>query len=412
MIRREIEKELFESANEYPTVTITGPRQSGKTTLARAAFPEHSYASFEQPLMREQFRSDPLGFLKNYSAAAIFDEVQQVPELLSYLQPEVDDKPDLGRFILTGSQNLAISEKVSQSLAGRTSLLELLPFSLSELQKSGTFGESLDMVLWQGAYPPVHDRKLRPQRWYGSYMATYIDRDVRQLSAVQNLETFHRFIRLLAGNVGQLLNCSRLAGDCGVDHKTVRHWIDILQAGYVAHLLPPYYRNIRKRVVKTPKIFFFDTGLVCHLLGINEPEQLENHPLRGQIFENWVFAEIIKHLYNGGLHSRIYFWRTHGGQEVDFLLEHSGHMLGIEVKAGMTPRPSFADSLLQTLENWYDTETRAAIIYGGKDALVLKGCDYVPWQEISRILPGKPPTPGDKETAQQSNSPLPEDGGR
>ncbi len=386
MIERDIKKELLLCAREYPVVTVTGPRQSGKTTLARAVFPDHGYVSFEQPVMREQFRSDPLGFLKRYRDAAVFDEVQNVPRLTSYLQQEVDDRPRPGRFILTGSQHFALSERVSQSLAGRTAVLELLPFSISELRRAGTLAAELEDVMWQGAYPPVHDRKLRPRRWYADYMATYIDRDVRKLSAVHDLETFHRFMRLAAGNVGQLVNTSRLGSDCGVDHKTVRKWLDILQASYIAHLLPPFYRNFRKRVVKTPKLYFYDTGLVCHLLGINEPGQLETHPLKGAVLENWVFSELSKLLLNRGEAGRMYFWRTHGGQEVDFIIERGPAVTGIEVKAGMTPRPALAASLKNALENWPEPQRKAVLVYGGDSRLESSDCLFLPWTQVETAI--------------------------
>ncbi len=386
MIRRDIHDELLLCAGEYPAVTLTGPRQAGKTTLARSAFPDHAYASFEQPLVREQFADDPLGFLRRHARGTIFDEVQNAPDLLSYLQQEIDEDPTPGRFILTGSQHFALSERISQSLAGRTAVLELLPFSVEELRRGDFLRDTLDEVLWHGAYPPVHDRSLRPQRWYASYMATYIDRDVRNLTAVHDLDTFHRFMRLAAGSVGQLFNSSRLAGDCGIDHKTARRWLDILQTSYIAHLLPPYYRNVRKRVVKTPKLYFHDTGLACHLLGITEPGQLEAHPLRGAVFENWVFSELTKTLTNRGAPNRLYFWRTHGGQEADFLLELDGAIVGVEAKAGMTPRPAFARSLLNALENWAETETRAYLVFGGDKATESKDCRFTPWREIREVL--------------------------
>ena len=386
MIQRDIEDEVLACAREYPTVTVTGPRQAGKTTLARSVFPDHSYVSLEQPLTREQFRDDPLGFIDRYREGAVFDEVQNAPQLLSYLQGEFDERQAPGRFILTGSQHFTLSERISQSLAGRTAVLELLPFSIKELCRAERLGRNLDEVLWQGAYPPVHDRDLRPSRWYSSYTSTYIDRDVRQISAVHDLETFHRFMRLAAGNVGQLVNTSRFGNDCGVDHKTIRRWLDILQASYVAHLLPPFYRNFRKRVVKTPKLYFFDTGLVCHLLGIHDPQQLDTHPLRGAIFENWVFAELCKALNNRGLPGRMYFWRTHGGQEVDFIVEYGGGVVGIEVKAGMTPRPALAQPLINTLQHWPENQRKAVLVYGGDNRFVSNDCLFLPWREINHVL--------------------------
>jgi len=386
MICRDINEELALCAREYPIVTVTGPRQAGKTTLARQAFPDLAYVSFEQPLAREQFYDDPLAFLQRYHQGAIFDEVQHVPDLLSYLQQDVDEDPSPGRFILTGSQHFGLSQQVSQSLAGRTAVLELFPFSINEMRRGKFLADTLDTVLWQGAYPRVHDRGLRAYRWYATYMATYIDRDVRQLTAVHDLDTFHRFMRLTAGNVGQLVNTSRLADDCGVDHKTVRRWLDILQTSYVAHLLPPYYQNFRKRIVKTPKLYFYDTGLVCYLLGIHNPEQLTTHPLRGAVFENWVFAELTKLITNSVLPNRLYFWRTHGGQEVDFLLEYYGDIIGVEVKAGMTPRPGMSQSLLNALQHWSASGKKAFVVFGGDESFVSRECRFLPWHQIHALL--------------------------
>ncbi len=373
-------------AEEYPALSITGPRQSGKTTIARSLFPKHRYTSFEQPIARERFKDDPISFLKQHANGAVFDEIQNVPELLSFLQQEIDERPDSGRFILTGSQNLTISKCVTQSLAGRTAVLELLPFSISELKRGNYLGASLDEVLWRGSYPPVYDRGLRPGRWYSNYLATYIERDVRQLAAVQDLDVFHRFMRLAASNVGQLINTSRLACDCGIDHKTIRRWLNILQAGYICHLLPPYYNNFRKRMIKTPKMFFHDSGLVCHLLGIENQQQLENHPLRGAIFENWVFSEIHKSLCNQGSSACIYFWRTHGGQEVDFIIEHNGEILGIEVKSGMTVKTSMTKALTNTLQQWQNTTTRPIVIYGGEENYSAGGIQYIPWHSMGNLI--------------------------
>ena len=386
MVTRDIQHELEACAREYPVITLTGPRQAGKTTLARMAFPGLRYVSVEQPVVREEFHSDPLGFLRRYADGAVFDEVQHVPDLLSYLQVEVDERPESGRFVLTGSQHFGLSARVSQSLAGRTAVLELLPFSVSELVRGGFLADTLDEALWAGAYPPVHDRRLRPQRWCGSYLATYIQRDLRQLTAVQDVDTFSRFLRLAAGNVGQLLNSSRLAGDGGVDHKTIRRWLGLLEASYVAALLPPYYRNFRKRLVKTPKLYFYDTGLVCHLLGIQEFSQLETHPLRGSVFENWVFSEIAKLFRNRGLRPPLHFWRTHGGQEVDFIVEHGGVTLGVEVKAGLTVRPAMLRSLTNALDSWPGDQKARAVVYGGEEAYDLSGCRVVPWRRVAESV--------------------------
>jgi uncharacterized protein len=375
-------------------VCITGPRQSGKTTLARMVVKDLPYVNFEDPLTRDFFTEDPRGFLHQYRNGAVFDEVQHVPRLFSFLQTIVDEDPKTGRFVLTGSQHFGSTERLNQSLAGRTAILSLLPFSIRELTQGRMLAENLDRVLWSGAYPPVHDRSLRPDRWYANYIATYIQRDVRQISQIQNLDTFTRFMRLCAGSTSQLINTSRLGSECGVDHKTIRNWLTVLQASYVVGLLPPYFRNFRKRVIKTPKLFFFDTGLVCHLLGILTPDQLTSHPLRGAVFESWVFAELAKALLNSGREMQFYFWRTHGGQEVDFILEHSGHVDAIEVKSGMTVTPAMINSLQNALSTWDVGVVRSWLVYGGQESIKLAGCTALPWKSLTYPLPSAPDLTG------------------
>jgi predicted AAA+ superfamily ATPase len=386
MIERDIQVELTKSRKEYPVICITGPRQSGKTTLARAAFPKLPYVSFEEPVTRNVFAEDPKGFLSRYAAGAVFDEVQHVPELFSYLQVMADARPEAGRFVLTGSQHFGLVEKISQSLAGRTAVLELLPFSANELQRGNWLASSLNAVLWAGAYPPVHDRGLRPERWYANYLATYIQRDVRQITQVHNLDAFTRFIRLCAGSTGQLINTNRLGSECGVDHKTIRRWLTVLQASYVIGLLPPYHRNFRKRLVKTPKLYFYDTGLACHLIGIQMEDQLDTHPLRGALFESWIFSELTKSLVNNGESPAMYFWRTHGGQEVDFLLERGGAMLAIEAKAGLAVDPTAVRTLESAVHVWDGMKTNQFIMFGGDDGMKIRGCTLMPWRNVSEVI--------------------------
>jgi hypothetical protein len=390
MIDRDIQTELTKSRKEYPVICITGPRQSGKTTLARAAFPELPYVSFEEPVTRDVFTEDPKGFLSRYTDGAVFDEVQHVPELPSYLQLMVDARPKAGRFVLTGSQHFGLVEKISQSLAGRTAVLVLLPFSADELQRGDWLSSQLNQVLWAGAYPPIHDRALRPDRWYANYLATYIQRDVRQITQVQNLAVFTRLVRLCAGSTGQLINTNRLGTECGVDHKTVRRWLGVLEASYVIGLLPPYHRNFRKRVVKTPKLYFYDTGLACHLLGIETADQLDTHPLRGALFESWVYSELTKAITNQGESSGLYFWRTHGGQEIDFLLERSGTILAIEAKAGMTVDTRAARTLGAAVQTWGDLKVNQFIVFGGNDAMKIHGCVLLPWRKAAEIIKSPP----------------------
>lgn len=385
MIKRDLLKELSISSREYPVVCITGPRQSGKTTLAQTAFPDLPYTSFENPLTRDHFFDDPLGFMHQYRNGAIFDEVQHVPPLFSHLQVHVDKNPTPGRFILTGSQHFGLTEQISQSLAGRTAMLELLPFCIDELVSGNMLSSDLNEALWVGAYPPIHDRKIRPDRWLSNYLTTYIQRDVRQIAQVRNLDTFTRFMRLCAGSIGQLFNSNRLGTECGVDHKTIRRWLTVLQASYVVQLLPPYYRNFKKRIIKTPKLYFYDTGLACHLLGIRNPQQLEQHPLRGALFENLIFSELAKRQLNNGQRLSFFFWRTHSGQEVDFIVEKGLDVQAIEVKSGMTVRSAMISSLKNTMALWEENHIHGWVVYGGNERSRLHNNTILPWKEIGSL---------------------------
>lgn len=382
MIPRDIQIELARCQREYPVLCITGPRQSGKTTLARSFFSELSYVSFEEPLTRDVFLEDPKGFLHRYREGAIFDEAQHVPDLFSYLQVMVDENPEAGRFVITGSQHFGLTQRISQSLAGRTAILELLPFSAKELTRGGWMSGDLDVVMWAGAYPPVHDRGLRPDRWYANYLATYIQRDVRQISQIHNLDIFTRFMRLCAGNSGQLLNMGRIGAECGVDSKTIGRWVTIVQASYIVKLVPPYYRNFRKRVVKTPKLFFYDTGLACYLLGIRTHEQLSVHPLRGALIETWAFSELNKEMLNQGEQPDIYFWRTHGGREVDFVFESGGQVQAVEVKAGMSVPLKAVRCLEKAISEWEGLDVTPWIVYGGEENMKVRACEVVSWKRF------------------------------
>lgn len=388
MIKRDIEKELAACAREYPVITITGPRQSGKTTLARNFFKKLPYINFEDPLKREYFISDPKGFLVNYKDGAVLDEIQHVPVISSYLQVNVDEYPVPGKFILTGSQHLGITYRISQSLAGRTALLELLPFSIDELKRGSFLPEELNSALFKGSYPPVYDRKLRPARWYADYIATYIQRDVRQISQIQNLEIFARFLRLCAGQIGQLVNTNRFAVELGVDHKTIAKWLNVLQAGYILKLVEPYHKNFRKRIIKTPKLYFYDTGLVCSLLGILKSDQLVTHPLRGEIFENWVFSELAKKLLNHASPLHINFWRTHNGQEIDFIVEFANRIFAIEVKSGMTVHSRAISVLENNLMPWQKEGfgITSWIFYGGSEVVKSQNTVLIPWSAIGDYL--------------------------
>ena len=335
MITREITPCLVELFGKYPFVTVTGPRQSGKTTLCRAAFPHLQYANLEAPDLREFAESDPRGFLAQLGDGAILDEIQRVPMLLSYLQVLADEQRENGLFVLTGSEQFRLSDAINQSLAGRTALLRLLPFSLDERRQTGA-SDRIDDILYSGCYPRIHDQKLEPRQALGDYFETYVERDVRQIGEIRNLSNFRRFVRLCAGRVGQLANLSALGADAGVSHTTARHWLTVLEASYVVFLLPPFYANIRKRLVKSPKLYFFDVGLASYLIGIEHAGQLATHPLRGALFENAVIAEALKYRFNRGYRSNLSFFRDARGLECDLLYENGNGIGAIEIKSGAT----------------------------------------------------------------------------
>jgi len=381
-IPREAEATLKQLVRGYPVVAVTGPRQSGKSTLVRHAFPSHPYVSLEDPDQREFAESDPRGFLDQLGEGAILDEAQRCPALLSYLQTRVDERGRPGQLILTGSQQLGPLSGITQSLAGRVALLVLLPMTRRELRRSGKAADRLDDALFQGAYPPIFDRDLEPRPWYGNYLRTYLERDVRQLVNVRDLTAFQRFLRLCAGRTGQLLNLSALAADAGVTHNTARAWISVLEASYIVHLLPPHHRSFRKRLVRTPKLYFVDTGLAAWLLGIQTPDQLATHPLRGALFETWVIAELLKTRLNAGETSNLHFWRDRSGHEVDVLIDHGTRLAPVEIKAGQTINRDFFRGLEFWLKLAGDEAGPAWLIYGGEARQVRMGVEVVPWRDM------------------------------
>lgn len=383
-IPRNLAPTLQDATRHYPVVLLTGPRQSGKTTLCRTVFADRPYVTLEPLDRREAAIADPRGFLAEFRSGAIIDEIQHAPTLASYLQEEVDRDATPGRFILTGSQQFALMPRIAQSLAGRCAVLTLLPPSLDELRRFPSPPVDLLTTLWMGAYPRIHDRNIPADRWLSDYFATYVQRDVRDLLNVGDLMAFTDFMRLAAGRTGQEINLSKLGGDAGVSHNTARQWLSVLEASYLVQRLPAWHTNQRKQVIKAPKLHFVDSGLACHLLDIREPEQLRHHPLRGTIFESWVAAELLKREAHAGRSARLFHYRESRGLEVDFLIETGGRRLAIEAKSGATVVGDF----FAPLERLCTTmpEARAGIVFGGDTSMQRHGMRAVPWDQLDTLL--------------------------
>jgi predicted AAA+ superfamily ATPase len=382
MFRRDAASTVAALAAHYPIVAITGPRQSGKTTLARLAFPKKPYLSLEDPDIREFAERDPRGFLRQYAGGAIIDEAQRVPALFSYLQSAVDADRRRGRFVLTGSQQFGLLSGITQSLAGRVGALILLPFTLGEVERNRAV-ENIETLLWRGLYPSVCAEDVPPRLWYRDYVATYVERDARQLINVRDLSAFRRFVRMCAARTGQTVNLSALAADCGVTHNTARAWLSVLEASYVVHLLQPYHRNFGKRLVKTPKLYFWDTGLACWLLGIDRPESLAMHAQRGALFETWAVAEFFKHAHNLAETPRLYFWRDSSGNEVDLVAEHGKALFPVEIKSGETIAGDWPAPLQRFRALTGARE--GAIVYAGDRAQERASVAITPWRKIERL---------------------------
>ncbi len=384
MLKRNAAKTLLEKAKHYPVVAITGPRQSGKSTLAKHLFPNKPYLSLEDLDHRRFALEDPRGFLSQFPEGAILDEVQHCPDLFSYIQTLVDAQQKAALFILTGSQQFGLTAKLTQSLAGRVGFIQLLPFTYDELAKGHCAPTQLEKMLFSGSYPPIYDRNISPQSWYSDYVMTYVERDVRQLINIHDLYAFHRFLQMCAVRTGQLLNLSTLANDCGITHNTAKAWISVLEASYILFLLLPHHRNFNKRLIKSPKLYFYDTGLACLLAGVQQAEQLITHPLRGALFETWVVSELVKNRFNQGLLSNLYFWRDSQGHEVDILIEEGDNLIPIEVKAGQTIAKDYFDNL----HYWRllsHQDQPAWLVYGGQYKQNRSGVHVIGWQDINQI---------------------------
>lgn len=386
MIQRDAEKTIRHMLHGFPIVTITGPRQSGKTTLAKAIFTDKPYASLEDPDIRLFAKEDPRSFLERFPDGAVLDEVQRCPELLSYLQSRVDADGRMGLYILTGSQQFGLLSGITQSLAGRTAFMELLPFSLSELKKAELLPTHADTILHKGCYPPLYDRDLLPHTWFSAYTTAYVERDVRQILKVQELETFQRFIRLCAGRTGQLLNYSSLASECGITHNTAKAWISVLEASYILFLLRPHHANFKKRLVKMPKLYFYDVGLASWLLGIRTAEQITTHPLRGPLFETFIISELIKSRLNQGERPDLFFWRDSNGNEVDVIAEQGGKLIPLEIKSGKTLTKESTSSLKKWIALAKTESTFPTLIYGGEESYKRNDIQITGWQESGDIF--------------------------
>ena len=391
MIIRDLAPKLLTAATRSPAITLTGPRQSGKTTLCRAMFPRHQYVTLEAPDERAFATDDPRAFLSRFPKGAILDEVQRTPDLLSYLQGIIDDDPTPGRWILSGSQNLALLDSVSQSLAGRTEVHHLLPLTFGEITRFGRHPAGLEETLFAGGYPRIFDRGLDPADWLRSYVATYLERDVRTISNVGDLVVFQRFVELCAGRTAQLLNYSTLAADCGISQPSAKAWLSVLEASFVVFRLPAFHANLRKRLVRMPKLYFHDTGLVCWLLGIRQPEQLRTHPLRGPVFETWVVSEALKHRTNRGRTGGLWFYRDRNGAEVDLVVDEPGGLTLLEAKSSTTASSSLFDGARRVRRHFAGSPSpcAVAVAYGGDQVQLRTDGRLIPWRMLrAATLPG------------------------
>ena len=402
MINRTITSRLVRLFEQYPFVTVTGPRHSGKTTLCRNAFPHLKYVNLEAPDVQELARDDPRRFLSHINQGAIIDEIQRVPGLLSYLQVFADEKRQNSQFVLTGSENFKLSDAIGQSLAGRTGLIYLLPLSIAERRSTGA-GESIEDILYSGFYPRVFDQQVEANQAYSDYFETYVERDIRRIGEIRNLQGFQRFVRLCAGRIGQLANLNQIGADAGISHTTAKNWLNLLETSFIAFRLSPYHANIRKRLVKTPKIYFYDVGLASYLIGIKQPEQISTHPMRGPLFENMVVAEILKYCFNTGRREVLSFFRDSQGLEYDLLFEANNNFFAIEIKSGATVTGDYFKSL-NKIENLIPNISRKIVVYGGSARQTRSSIEVVPFGELSEVIER---FEVEEETASFSQSNLP-----
>ncbi len=382
MVDRTLKAKLLDLVTKYPVITLTGPHQSGKSTLLKHTFPDFEYVSLEDIDMRGFAQNDPRGFLASYPSHVIIDEVQRVPQLLSYIQTHVDDKGEVGMYMLAWSQNFLLMESINQSLAGRTAILRLLPFSRHELTQAQIAPTSLNDQIFMGSYPRLYDKQIAPSDFYPSYIQTYVERDVRLLRNIGDLSTFVRFVKLCAGRIGQLLNLSSIANECGISTPTATAWVSVLEASYICYLLKPDWNNYAKRLVKSPKLYFYDTGLACSLLGIESAKQLVTHYLRGGLFENMVINEFIKQSWNTGRQEDLRFWRDSQGNEIDLLVYNNSQVEAYEIKSGQTLSTDYFKGLTKWSGLSGVSTEHLHVIYGGDTCLQTSKGKLVSWEKI------------------------------
>lgn len=366
---------------------MVGPRQSGKTTLCRAVFPKKLYVSLENPDILEFASADPRGFLSQYGNGAILDEIQRAPHLFSYLQQILDETKKKGLFILTGSNNFLLQENITQTLSGRIAYVQLLPLSLQEMKAGKKLKTNYNRYIISGGYPEVIAKNINPSDWYSGYISTYIERDVRQLKNIKNLSQFTKLLRLCAGRTGQILNMTALSNDCGIDQKSVAAWLSVLQSSYIIYLLKPYHSSYNKRIMKAPKLYFYDTGVASSLLGINHASQITTHAAKGPLFENLVISELLKERFNRGDADNLYYWRDKTGHEVDVLIDKAGKLTAIEVKAGETISTDFFKGL-EYFSGLVNGNLEKILVYGGKHGQIRSnGITVMPWNKLITDLP-------------------------
>lgn len=386
IVFRNIEKAIRAFANKYPIIAVTGPRQSGKTTMLKTLFSDYRYVSLENPDHRAYAESDPNGFLRLYNKQVIFDEIQRVPALFSYLQTIVDDSKLMGQFILSGSQNFHLMQNITQSLAGRVALFKLFPFDFKEMQSAELLDESYLKNMLRGFYPAIYDRDIPSKSFYSNYIQTYVQRDVSELIAVKDMRMFQNFLGLCATRAGQLLNLSSLAKDCGISQPTAKAWISALESSYIVFQLYPYHKNFSKRIVKTPKLYFYDSGLLLHLLKISTIEQIQTHSIKGNLFENMMIAEFVKRMHHSNNLQDIWFWRDSAGHEVDLLIDLGLQLQIVEMKAGITVMPDMFNGL-----QWFEETTglsnmKKLLVYGGNEGHQRSYGEVIPWKEFGQEL--------------------------